>query len=580
MGKMFLNIINRADSGEDFEGFQFQQEVVHKLGLKATILVPFTSMKDQKVMDYVRSQKEKYGDEVGIHFHLLVCEEFTQLFDSWENAIYLQTRENKKRILTHVFERFRGIFGFIPSAIGGYYFDAWTLSWIKENYPEVKVSIVSCFEEGTHMFAGTDHSWMLFSNGGHWGTYYPSRESSLCPAINMEEAIDIVALPHLNRDMVLSLTGRNDFFASHPGNVIRGKANEGSQSTYLKKFIDQWISQVDYNGYEYYSYFISPPWVMEGKLWEENYIDSRMLYIGNLEYLKMKQEEGLVSCVTMSEYSNWFRKNIKPQRCEINHWKDILCGSERELFWYIDSEFRMTIDPNLGGAITDIRPYAGRVDKNLGPDTKNLYNGIYPFLISYDHRAGTAGGTIHTCEISYGGHKIDLSEKRTACRVENKDENGATIVMEPMDVQLGDLNLTVMTTYKFTRGEGLLINRKIGKLSIPRARVKFIEIHRGSYGTTEYPEDMRGIVLSLEEEGGCECIEYKYAGRLIKSQSTKILNAYFPNLNINLRLQPINGCDQGSVIEGILFKPYYTLQLEKNLGEGEVFEACLKIRKG
>ena len=78
-----------------------------------------------------------------------------------------------------------------------------SINKVKEKYPSVKIAIISCFEEGIKMFAGCDYSWYLFSEGGPWSAYYPSKANSLCPAKNKDEAIDIIGVPHLNRDMLM-----------------------------------------------------------------------------------------------------------------------------------------------------------------------------------------------------------------------------------------------------------------------------------------------------------------------------------------------------------------------------------------
>lgn len=144
--RMFVNIIHRADSGEDGEAFRFQQEVVHRLGIVPTVLVPYPSMYDRETVAYVKAHMEQYHDEVGIHFYPLQCPQFREVFDSRENALYLYAFEERKRILRHIFGKFEEVFGFIPSAIGGYLFDARTLAWIKQEYPQVKAVISICFE--------------------------------------------------------------------------------------------------------------------------------------------------------------------------------------------------------------------------------------------------------------------------------------------------------------------------------------------------------------------------------------------------------------------------------------------------
>lgn len=41
------------------------------------------------------------------------------------------------------------------------------------------------------MFAGCSYTWYLFSEGGPWTAYYPSKSNSLCPAKDKDEAYNM-----------------------------------------------------------------------------------------------------------------------------------------------------------------------------------------------------------------------------------------------------------------------------------------------------------------------------------------------------------------------------------------------------
>ena len=94
------------------------------------------------------------------------------------------------------------------------------------------------------MYDGNRHSWNLFCEGSPWSAYYPSNKNSMCPAMNEDEAIGIVGIPHLNRDMLMAYIGRDDCFSSHSANVQRGLVNEGKKCKYLYDFFDEWQKKV------------------------------------------------------------------------------------------------------------------------------------------------------------------------------------------------------------------------------------------------------------------------------------------------------------------------------------------------
>ena len=71
----------------------------------------------------------------------------------------------------------------------------------------------------------------LFNEGMPWGPWYPAQNNTLRPATDEDEWSGMVAVPHLCRDLALSYEGRNEIsFATHPANVQRAMANEGSSA--------------------------------------------------------------------------------------------------------------------------------------------------------------------------------------------------------------------------------------------------------------------------------------------------------------------------------------------------------------
>lgn len=578
--KMYLNVIHRVDSEEkDINALKFQLQEAHRLNLKVTNLVTYPALFKGEIVSYIKGQKAIYGDEIGIHFHCMVNEEFKEQFKTEEQAIYFYSVENKKAIITSFFEKFKEGFGFYPESVGSYILDAQTINIIKEKYPSVKVSIINCFEEGVKMYEGNNHSWYLFSDGGPWGAYYPSKTNSLCPALGSEDDAGIVGLPHLNRDMLLALTSRDDYFASHPINLMRAKINNGNESMYMYRFIDKWIEQAKYNGYSYYSFFVSSPWIAPGQGFIDSLEDAKELYTKALCYLKKKIDEGKVESLTMTEFADWYRENVEIANHEVNLWEDILCGSKRQMFWFVDPYFRVAVDPNMGGSICDLRAYSGRLEKNLGPDTEHLWNGNYPFLISTEHRGGP-GGTIHTFSISCNGITKMIHEYRTKCHSITTAEGYTGVVMDPIEVCFGDVMVTAQSSYLFYGGGKILIERMVKDISSLDVKVTLTEIHRGGFGTTQYPEDMRGIELSIANSSGLKkTIKYDYKCRCSEVKEPLCVEAVIPQINSKVTLMPYEPVDEGSFKEGYLFAPFYTLSLNKLVTKGGTLKSWLKIEK-
>lgn len=577
MSKMYINIVHRAENDlKLLESVKFQQEECHRLGLKTTLVIGYPAMLNPEITEYIKEEGEREDVEIGISFHDISCKELQAAAGSKEKALYLLSLEGKKMVIDMVFEKFMETFGFLPTSVTDYIMDANTLKYIKKKYPLVKAAITNCFEEGVKMFAGNCNSWVLFSDGGPWGAYYPSRDNHLIPARDEEDYVGIVGLPHLNRDMVLALTSRDDYFASHPINVMRAKANKGKESPYMYHFFDQWVRQTEYNGYGYYNVFVSAAWITEGyqTMFVDDYLDARQMYTDALDYYKKMSEEGKSECVTMTEFAQWYQENVEIGTPEVNLWNEILCGSKRQNFWYIDPNYRIAVDMNMGGTIIDLRPYSSHPDNNMGPDTKVLYNGSNPFIISGEHR-----NTEASCCLEYENKGISVRDKRTTASVAKDGEGNYKLVLAPFRFAFDGLQGTLHSEFTFLKDGKIQLRRAISDLSDKNKKVTVKEEFRGCYGTTQYPENMNGIVLKAANSEKTEDLTYEYRSRELKTANPKIVEADIPQLGISVALEAGETASSAKAEEGHLFHPYYQMEVQGEIGEGEELLTCLIIKK-
>ncbi len=569
---LYCNIIHRTEGNYIRDSLRFQQDVAHELGFQTTLLATYRVFFNPEMIEYCKSQRDIYGDELGYFCHPLEGPQYKALTGT-DDPVWLQPFENKKKYFDDVMTRFQNTFGCHPKSIAAYYLDAKTLRYIKENYPSVKISIVNCFDEGVHMYTGCLNSWYLFCEGGPWTAYYPSKANSMCPATSWEEAIGIIGVPHLNRDMLMAYTSRDDYYSSHSANMQRGKANKHDQCDYLYDFFDEWIHQAQMNGHGYYNIYAGASWLERG--YEDETAEmSQSLYRQSLAYCKQKQDEGLVRVLTMGAYADWHEANVAANANDVVLWKDLLCKSKRQLFWAVNPHYRLAVDPNIGGAIVDLRPYAGRFPKETGPDCLNSWDGSYPFVISNEHR-----NSFHTCEIQVGSAKTNLMEYRTTATVEKLSEQVYQLILKPITVELGDVEVTVQTVYTVDGTDSIRISRKLLHISDPNAQVTLTEMVKASYGTTQYPEDLRGAELSLLDPAGIclASIPYEYRQRTETAENAASARCHLPMLNTELILS--GDFSRMQVEEGRMFDPFYTLKGSAEFKEGEGMEVCLQIKQ-
>ncbi len=573
--KMYVNIVHRVGAN-NIEPFMKQQDICHKYGIKTTMMITADGFYNDDTVKILKSESEKYGDEIALSFHE-VDEETKRELDVEEPMIWLMDFETRKKVIIRYMEKFNDLFGFYPESVSSYVWDARSLNFIHEKYPMVKASITNCFEEGVKMFYGNQNMWHLFSDGGPWGAYYPSKHNSLIPAADKDEFCGIVGLPHLNRDMIMTFTSRDDLFSSHPINVVRAKAYdlETGDCPYMFDFIDMWIEQLDYNEYGYYNIFVSPAWLTDQTMLDETGAYATRLYDENTEYLAKKVAEGKLEIMTMAEFGEWYMENVKIGTPEVNSWRDIICGSDRTMYWYIDPMMRVSFDGNIGGAICDLRPYTGRINKDTGPDTDSLCNMNQPYLISAEMRGGVHDGSIHTFKVYINSKEYCIALKRTAFEVEGTSK----IRILPIELTLDGVTVTVESTVEFDGNGGMTITRHLTDVSDENAVIEFEEYNRTCYGDTQYQADMRGCKISIGNAEETNKFDFTYSSKEITLPSVTQLSAEYPQIGTAVEMNILSDNTMGRAADGYLFKPFITLSAKRRMKKGEELKLCMKIKQ-
>jgi hypothetical protein len=403
--------------------------------------------------------------------------------------------------------------------------------------------------------------------------------------VDEDDAAGIVAVPHLSRDLVLSYEGRNDFFATHPGNVQRAMAYVGTDCPYMFNLVDQHRLQEDYNnGYSYCHVLVGAGWLAPNHNVPDPEEVSKQLYRDFLAYFVELRQQGKLVDMTMSEFADWYRQNVPVGKPQVALAKDVLYDSKKQYFWYIDPYCRVTLDMAQAGSIGDLRPYAGQTPCVTGPDTPKLVYGSYPYVIHSQYRSGIAhhfvDGARTTLQVTCRGETIDLGTRRTHCAEVTQDSAGTHVRLTPATLTFaGGLTASIETTYHFAgRGE-IVVARRLLELSDPAAVLQCREVFKGCYGVTEYPEDMHGIRLAVEGDAP-QAIPYEYLSRTIETANARAVSARIPQISSEIRLEAVDGpAALGQAVEGYLFNPYYTLTLQKTLAKGEEVYTCLRINQ-
>ena len=578
---MIVNVIHRPARGRLYEMFRLQQKFAHDLGLKVTLLIPYDFFFDADVMADIFADRAQFGDELGIWMGELTGGKMQETVPCKEPFLWLHTRESKEKILKTVLNKFREVVGEEPVCFGGYHMDAVSLELLHQMCPSIKISIAGCFEEGVKVFHGCNNSWYLFNEGMPWHPWYPAKENSLRPASDESEWCGIVAVPHLCRDMALSYEGRNDFFASHPANIQRAMANEGAIAPYTLNLLDIYRYQERFNdGFSYTNVFVGPNWLSGSPNVQDSDEVTQGMYREYLEYYAQLRDEGKLQSMHMSEFADWYKENMPVGKAHMYDAKEILYGSGKDYFWYCDDKMRLLFDLFQGGSIGDLRPYVAKQPRCTGADTPFKAIGTNPYLIHSQYRTGNAhhfeDGARTTLQVKLGEEMIDLANCPVRLGKVSREEDGVYLTLTDIVLQFAAVSAKLKTTIIIRKDASVEFVREIADSSDPAAQYELTEYCKGCWGTTEYPEEMGGIELTVPGES----IVYGYEGRILTSQAAGAVTATIPALETILGMEGIKGnfvsCEAE---EGYIFNPYYTLRQSAQVKCGEEMRTVLWLRK-
>lgn len=583
--RMYVNILHRPQSPEFTQFFCMQQDWAHTLDLSTTVMMSYPTMQDSSIVDTVRRHVAEYGDDLGLFLSELKCPAFFDRTGLEMDAVWLYSADEKRMIYRLVLDQFRELFEREPTSLAAYHLDIASLKILLELCPALETAVAGCFEERVRVFHGCNNSWYLFNEGMPWWPWWPSKNNSLRPAAHEEDALGIVCVPHLSRDMVLSYETHNDYWATHPGNVMRGLGYEDGECPYSLNLIDEFLRQEQHNGgYSYINVFVGPSWLTWSMCIDDDPSVQQKLHYEQYEYLARLQREGRVTSMTLTEYGRWHRQHRPVGNRDVYHAHELIYGAKKEYFWYLDPDSRVVIDATQGGSIGDLRPYVAKIGNSTGSDSPSLYNGSYPYLVHSQHRTGIAhhffDGSRSTVEVTHGEESVDLCLVRTKIADIAEAADGLQVTLTPARMEFAcGLMAEIITSYRFLGDGRMLITRQLSQVSDPQAALTLREYVKACYGTTEYPEDLHGIQLVVKGDQDQQ-LDYAYRSRVLRTTGGTAAVAVIPQLQTELRLEPIGWvADEAEVQEGCLFGPFYVLAVKTSLKQGESIQTCLSMSK-
>jgi hypothetical protein len=154
------------------------------------------------------------------------------------------------------------------------------------------------------------------------------------------------------------------------------------------------------------------------------------------------------------------------------------------------------------------------------------------------------------------------------------------VTLDPVDIEFEKFTIGVQSIFHLTEGTGEIeIVRKIVSSTDPNSEVAIDEHITACYGTTEYPEDLTGVRLTLKGKSETESIDYAYKCREAIVEGAQSAEAFVPQVDTRLSMRSDAQDVAGYFREGFAFSPRYTIGIKKTVkGNGEL-RTWLKVEK-
>ena len=129
---------------------------------------------------------------------------------------------------------------------------------------------------------------------------------------------------------------------------------------------------------------------------------------------------------------------------------------------------------------------------------------------------------MRSAKISYNGEEVDLCLCRTKATF---SQEGSTriLTLDPVDIEFYDLTVKLQTKIYFEEGSSKIRHeRTILEMSNPDAEVEINEYMVACYGTTEYPEDMTGMLQRASHSHMSTSAEKRISQVLMRCQQLSL----------------------------------------------------------
>lgn len=339
----FVTIVNPIRispyTKDPVETIKTQYSIVNSQNIAATWLLTYDVIKNDDSSEFFKTIRTDH--EVGIFLEVTpeLCHAsgVTCNKGSWHhaNVIFLSgyTQADRIKLINTVFEEFYTAFGFYPKAVGSWWTDAYSLTYMRETYGIT--TNLTCSDQ--------------FSTDGYqiWGQYwmhpfYPSKNHAGVPAYDLQSQIGVVTIQWASREPLRgyesSLYSTQDY-QTHP-------------LSFSTDYFEQLLKTY---GYKNQNSFGQITVGLEGDYNPADYLGE---FTNQIKLVKEYVNSNKLSAVTMSQFSDWFRNNN--HETPMSFTNSDAFNSTNKSFWISTKRYRigLTYDTETKSTtIIDLRTY-------------------------------------------------------------------------------------------------------------------------------------------------------------------------------------------------------------------------------
>lgn len=331
-----------------------QYEQISKSNLSATWLVRYDALKDESVVNFLKSLNVK--QEVGVFIEItptLASDANVKYNESpnwhYPKSVFLTgySPEDRIKLIDQTFKKYKEVLSKDPKSVGAWWIDAFSLNYMREKYRiEANLDVADQFSTDQYQV------W-----GQYWSTpFYPSKKNALMPAQSKENKIGVVTTQWAVRD------------------PFNGYGNGVTDSTYSVQANDYLLHDL---GTDYFEKLLSIyPFVTVGLENDFSWSEFGGEYTKQIEVIARGQREGKVSVLTMADYASFYRNKYPNLSPDVLIFASDPLGGSGKVVWYQNLKYRLGwfFGP-YGSAIRDLRIYNDSSEEDcfkIACDTLNM----------------------------------------------------------------------------------------------------------------------------------------------------------------------------------------------------------------